>query len=164
MQQVKQATFKQYVLAGSGLMQRDSIVVSAHVSLENPGDEDGRERFVAGVAKKQPATINLKTMAVLVLICLIAGLVMNSSKAALTHRLQAEYAQLSARYVAAQTEVGRLQEVFLQKSDASGICYDAVQRLGMRLAGHEETIGLQAAGVPAHLLGNTIRGSASNGY
>ena len=162
MQQAKQATFKQYVLAGDTLTHRDRILVSSHVSLENPGEQDARDVFVAGAAKREAYQISYKVAAIALAVCLAICGVMVGSRMNLTRRLEGEYAQLSARYQAAQSEHQRLLETFNQKSDASGICYYAVQALGMRLAGQEETVGVQASGLPYGTQADTLRGSASN--
>ena len=164
MQQTKQATFKQYVLAGNSLKKRERILVSSHVNVENPGEEDARDVFDAGVQKRESYRVSLKFAAIAVMICLIISFVMITNKTALTRRLEGEYAQLGARYQAAQIEQQRLQEIFNQKSDASGICYYAVQALGMRLAGYEETIGVHAAGLPARIPTDVFMGSASNNH
>lgn len=164
MQQAKQATFKQFVLAGTTLKQQERIAVSTHVSLDNPGDEDLRDVFKANQAEKTGLRVSYKWAAVLMGFCVFLCVLMVGGKIALTQSLEGEYAQLSARYQAAQMEQQRLMDIFEQKSDASGICYYAVQSLGMRLAGHQETIGVQAAGLPMTLNQQTFRGSASNGH
>lgn len=163
MSQVKQAAFRQYVLAGDSLQKRERISVSSQVFVNNPGEEDGRVHFVARQGKRPVRTISLKWAGLAIALCLLLCLVMTGSKIALTQSLQEEYAHLSVRYHAAQQEERRLQEVFDQKSDASGICYYAVRNLGMRLAGYEETIGIQAAGLSPALNDQLIRGSASSG-
>lgn len=164
MQQAKQATFKQFVLAGSNLAQRDKIMVSSHVTLENPDDQDGRDRYVAQGAVRAGRTISLKWTGILLSICVVICLMMVGGKLVLTKSLEAEYAHLSARYQAAQAEQQRLQVLFDEKSDASGICYYAVQALGMRLAGPAETITLQAAGLPVYPGQGLLRGSAGTGH
>ncbi len=163
MQQAKQPTFKQYVLAGNTLTQRERIAVSSHVNLENPGEQDTRDRFVAQRPQKQALSIPMKWASIFILLSIVGCLFMIGSRIALTQELHAEYAQLEARYNVAQSEYRRLEETFNQKSDASGICYYAVQSLGMRLAGHSETIGVQAAGIPFTQLPDTQLGIASNG-
>ena len=163
MTQVKQAAFRQYVLAGDSLQKRERISVSSQVLVDNPGEEDGRVHYVAREAKRPVRTISLKWAAIFMALCLLLCLFMSGSKIALTQSLQEEYALLSARYKAAQQEEQRLQEVFAQKSDASGICYYAVRNLGMRLAGFEETISVQATGLSPVLNDQLVRGSASSG-
>lgn len=164
MQQVKQPTFKQYVMAGNELAQREHILVSSHVTLDNPGEQDARESFRSGQAKRAPASVSLRTMAIVLALCVLTSFGLALGKMALTGRLSAEYAQLGARYQAAQAEKQRLEEVFAQKSDASGICYYAVQALGMRLAGDKETISVQAAGLPTNFQSEVLRGTASNNH
>lgn len=163
MQQVKQPTFKQYVLAGNTLTQKERIAVSSHVTLDNPGEQDTRDRFVAKRPEKQAFSIPVKWASILIVLSVIICLFMIGSRIALTQELNAEYAHLEARYTMAQKEYQRLLEEFNQKSDASGICYYAVQSLGMRLAGNSETIGVQAAGIPYAPLSESQLGSASNG-
>ena len=164
MQQVKQATFKQFVLAGNSLTQHDRIVVSSHVNIENPGDLETRNVFVASNTDKEIHRISFKWAVVFLALCVIACMMMVGSKIALTQRLQEEYAQMDARYQAAQAEQQRLQEMFSQKSDASSVCYYAVQSLGMRLAGFEETIGVQAIGLPLMPRPDVLLGNASAGH
>ena len=164
MQQTKQATFKQYVLAGNSLAKRERILVSPHVNVENPGEEDARDVFVADVSKRGPYRVSFRMAAIAVVLCLIFSLVMIAGKAALTQRLEEEYALLGARYQAARLEHQRLQEIFDQKSDSSEICYYAVQALGMHLAGYEEIIGVQAVGMPKRILTDAFMGSASNSH
>lgn len=164
MQQAKQATFKQFVLAGNHMTQREHIMVSSHVSLDNPGEQDGRDLFIAKGAKRAGRSISLKWAGILLALCFMVCVFMVGSKLALTKGLEAEYAHLSARYQAARQEQQRLQELFDQKSDASGICYYAVQSLGMRLAGSAETIALQAAGLPGTPNQGLLRGSTGTGH
>lgn len=164
MQQAKQASFRQYVLAGNALAQRERIAVSSHVTVENPGDQDLRERFVADQGKSRGPTVSYRFALVVVACCLFALTAMMLGKANLTRQLQGEYARLGDRYQAAAAEERRLTEVFAQKSDESGICYYAVQSLGMRRAGDAETIGVQAAGLPALARPDTLKGSASTGH
>jgi cell division protein FtsL len=164
MQQIKQATFKQFVLAGNRLAQRERIVVSSHVNVENPGDLENRDMFVASDVSKEGLCISGKLAAAVLVVCIIACIMMVGSKIALTQRLQEEYAQLNSRYQAAQAEQQRLQESFSQKSDASGVCYYAVQSLGMRLAGVEETIGVHAVGLPLMPRPEVLVGNASTGH
>ncbi|NLM85239.1 MAG: hypothetical protein GX171_00900 [Clostridiales bacterium] len=163
MQQAKQANFRQYVLAGTQLQQRERIAVSNHVSIENPGEDDSRQAFIAKEGQQSGLRVSYKWAALLVAFCVFLCVLMIGGKIALTRSLEGEYAQLSARYQAAQMEQQRLMDIFEEKSDASGICYYAVQSLGMRLAGHQETIGVQAAGLPMTMNYQTLRGSASNG-
>ncbi|NLE68920.1 MAG: hypothetical protein GX611_01885 [Clostridiales bacterium] len=163
MQQTKQAVFRQYVLAGNTLTQKERIAVSSHVNLENPGEQDTRDLFIAERPAREAFSISMKWATVFFAVCIILCMFMIGSKIALTQALHAEYAQLEARYNVAQAEYRRLEETFAQKSDASGICYYAVQALGMRLAGNAETIGVQAAAIPFTQLPDRQLGSASNG-
>ena len=163
MQQAKQATFKQFVLAGSSLTQHERIVVSSRVNLENPGDLETRDSFVASNSGKEVLRISFKWAVVFLALCIIACMMMVGNKIALTQRLQEEYAQMDARFQAAQAEEQRLQEMFSQKSDASSVCYYAVQSLGMRRAGFEETIGVQAIGLPLMPRPEVLMGNASAG-
>lgn len=164
MQQAKQATFKQFVLAGNSLTQHERIVVSSHVNIENPADPETRDSFVASSTGKEVLRISFKWGVVFLALCIIACMMMVGNKIALTQRLQEEYAQMDARYQAAQAEQKRLQEMFSQKSDASSVCYYAVQSLGMRLAGFEETIGVQAVGLPLMPRPEVLMGNASAGH
>ncbi len=164
MQQVKQASYRQYVLAGDTLTQRERIAVSSHVNVDNPGDQDSRDLFIADRPQRQALSIPVKWASIFILISIVLCLFMIGSKIALTRALHEEYALLGERYRVAQTEYARLEETFGQKSDASGICYYAVQALGMRLAGHAETIGVQAAGIPLTQLPDTQLGIASSGH
>lgn len=164
MQSPKQATFKQYVLAGNTLLARERIIVSTHVSLDNPGEQDSRELFVAKEEKRAGLSISYKWAAIALLFCFLLGLGMMGNRTALTKRMHGEYSQLNARFQAAQAEENRLMDLYLEKSDASAICYYAVQSLGMRLAGHQETIGVQAAGLPVRMNTQNMLGSASNGH
>lgn len=163
MQKTRQQTYKQYVLAGNNIVQHERIAVSSHVNVENRGEMDSRDPFIAGEVKKAGATVSLKWALMAFLLCAILCFVFIGGKIALTESLKAEYAQLGARYQAAVAERDRLNREFGEKSDASDVCYYAVNNLGMRLAGYEETIGVQAAGLPYDRLPATFRGSASNG-
>lgn len=163
MQKIKQPTFKQYVMAGNKFIQHERIAVSSHVNVDNRGENDSRDLFHAGEVQKTGVTIPLKWAFVAFFICFMIGLGLIGSKIALTETLKAEYAQLGVRYQAALTEKNRLMNEFDAKSDASDVCYYAVKNLGMRLAGYEETINVQAAGLPYDRLPATFRGSASNG-
>lgn len=164
MQQTKQANYRQYVLAGDTLTKRERIAVSSHVNVDNPGTQDTRDVFIANRPQRQVFCIRMKWAFIFILISIVLCLFMIGSKIALTRALHEEYALLGERYRVAQTEHRRLKEAFSQKSDASGVCYYAVQSLGMRLAGHAETIGVQAAGIPFTTLPDTQLGSASNGH
>lgn len=146
--QSKQATFKQYVLAGDRLTQNERIMVSPHVFVENAGCQDGRDAFRTQKDAGAVRGISIKWALLLVSLAVVIGIFMVGSKIALTQSLEAEYAQLGERYSLAQKEQQSLQRLFDQKSDASGICYYAVQNLGMRLATHEETVGVRAAYLP----------------
>lgn len=157
--QNKQATYKQYVLAGDRLAMNEQIAVSSHVFVENTGRQDSRDTFRAQKNVRIIRGISLKWVLVLFGIAVILAVIMVGNKISLTSKLHTEYALLCERLELAQKEYASLQEVFDQKSDASGICYYAVQSLGMRLASHEETIGIQAAFLPKTPV--MVRGAAS---
>lgn len=164
MQQAKQATFRQYVMAGNTLASKEHILVSSHVNLENPGEEDARDVFLAGQTKRAAVTVSYNVAALVLILCAAICLGIILGRTALTRRLEGEYAQLGVRFQAAQLEQQRLEAEFLQKSDASGICYYAVQSLGMRLAGDKETVGVQAAGLPGTMYAEPLRGTAFNNH
>lgn len=164
MQSTKQATFRQYVLSGSKMLQRERIAVSSHVNVENSGEQDTRDVYVASAQRRKEFRIPLKWSAAAIFAAVILCFVMAGNKIALTQRLEAEYASMGARFQAAQNEARRLNDVFTKKSDASDICYYAVQSLGMRLAGYQETIGVMAAVRHDTRLPQTALGSASTGY
>ena len=107
--------------------------------------------------------MSLPVTALVLLFAVVAALVLVFSRAGLTRRLDQEYAQLRGRYVAAESERLVLAEELARRSDASDVCYYAVQSLGMRLATYEETVGVQAAGLPALRL-EAVRGSASGAH
>lgn len=164
MQNAKQATFKQFVLSGNRMQKQERIAVSSHVNVKNAGEQDTRDVYIAENREQAGLRIPLKWSALAILVSVILCFVMAGNKIALTQRLEAEYASMGARFQAAQAEARRLNEVFTDKSDASDICYYAVQSLGMRLAGNQETIGVTAiarnnTGLPQNALG-----SASTGY
>lgn len=164
MQNVKQATFKQFVLSGNRMLQQERIAVSSHVNVQNSGEQDSRDVYIASSRRNREVHIPLKWAALAVLGCIILCFVMAGNKIALTQRLEAEYASMGARFQTAQAEARRLNEVFVEKSDASDICYYAVQSLGMRLAGYQETIGVTAFAGNGTNLPQSAFGSASTGY
>ena len=162
MQQGKQVAFRQYVLAGNRIVERERIAVSPHVYVDNSGEADPRNCFHApGAGAKEPSGIQLKWAFLVLVAAVFIAFFMVGSKIALTERLEGEYAHLRTRYAAAEGERQKLLQDFSRKSDASSICYYAVQGLGMRLAGYEETIGVQAVKVPQVLQTAQFRGSAS---
>lgn len=163
MQKTRQPTYKQHIMAGDKFMQHERIAVSSHVNVENRGEMDSRELFVAAEVTKPAHSISLKWAFVALFLCVILIFIMVGGKIALTESLKAEYAQLGARYQAAVMEKNRLLGEFESKINASDVCYYAVQELGMRLAGYEETINVQAACLPDDKMPSAFRGSASNG-
>lgn len=136
--------FRQYVLAGNRLMQNERINVSAHVQVENHGDQDQRDRFVAPAGKAAVPTISLKFSILMLLLAVLLAFFMVNGQSNLTHTLEEEYASLGMRFNTAQQEATRLGQELDKKSDASLICYYAVQSLGMHLAGNQETIAITA--------------------
>lgn len=163
MQQARQATFRQFVLAGDRIAQREPIAVSSKVFVDNRGDQDERNYFKAPAGAGDARGLSLPVTALVLLFAVVAALVLVFSRAGLTRRLDQEYAQLRGRYVAAESERLVLAEELARRSDASDVCYYAVQSLGMRLATYEETVGVQAAGLPA-LRPEAVRGSASGAH
>ena len=163
MQKIKQPTFKQYVMAGNKFVQHERIAVSSHVNVDNRGENDSRDLFHAGEVQKTGVTIPLKWAFVAFFICFMIGLGLIGSKIALTETLKAEYAQLGVRYQAAATEKKRLQDEYECKINDSEIFRYVVDNLGMRLAGYEETINIQAMRLPDESRPAAFRGSASNG-
>jgi len=134
----------QYIKAGFQREQTGRIQVSDHVYLYNDGEPEECSAYHApepgGAARGLPLKWAALVMALALLICVW----MVGSRMALTHQLNQAYADLHSRYQAADAEGLRLSEALAAKSDASAICYYAVQNLGMRLATHEETIGVSA--------------------
>ena len=71
MQQTKQAVFRQYVLAGNTLTQKERIAVSSHVNLENPGEQDTRDLFIAERPAREAFSISMKWATVFFAVCII---------------------------------------------------------------------------------------------
>lgn len=163
MQKTRQPTYKQYIVSGNKFMQHERIAVSSHVNVENRGEIDNRDLFIANESAKSAHSVSLKWAFVSFFLCAVFSLFMIGSKIALTESIKAEYAQLGARYRAADTERKRLLQEYESKINSSDIFRYVVEDLGMRLAGYEETINVQAARLPYDKLPSTFRGSASNG-
>ncbi|MDI9521439.1 MAG: hypothetical protein QM308_09865 [Bacillota bacterium] len=163
MQKTRQPTYKQHIMTGNQFMQHERIVVSSHVNVENRGEMDNRDLFVAAEVTKPAYNISLKWAFSALFLCVIFSLIMIGSKIALTESLKAEYAQLGVRYQAAATEKKRLQDEYECKINDSEIFRYVVDNLGMRLAGYEETINIQAMRLPDESRPAAFRGSASNG-
>lgn len=164
MQQSKNAKFSRYVLSGDRMVLKDEIAVSNHVFVENHGEEDERQAFRAAKEERQKGGIAFKwALPVMILMMMIAAM-MVFSKMNLTQELHQEYAQLRNRYQEALLERGELASAFSKKSDASDVCYYAVQNLGMRLATHEETIGVKVLLSRANQLMDVARPSASGAH
>lgn len=164
MQQASQQSFRQYVLAGNRIIQRERIAVSERVFVENSGETDQRSPYRAQDTSREHFGIPfIWTLAVLAVAVFLA-LFMVGSRIVLTEKLSGEYSHLRDRYAAAEQERQKLLREFNEKSDASSICYYAVQGLGMRLATNEETIGVQAARMPLTLQAESFRGSASGAH
>lgn len=136
----------QYVRAGFQREQPSRIQVSNHVYLYNEGEPEEHAAFHANSQREASRGLPLKWGAVVLALAMLLSVWMVGSKIALTQELNQAYADLRSRYVAADAEGKRLSETLAEKSDASAICYYAVQNLGMRLATHEETIGVSAQG------------------
>jgi hypothetical protein len=135
----------QYVKAGNQFVQAGRIQVSSHVYLFNEGENDGRTAFRAHeTAQAATRGLALKWASLVIVIIMLFSAWMVGRKMALTHELNQAYDVLCNRYAAAEAEGRALAQAFAEKSDASRICYYAVQNLGMRLATHEETIGVTA--------------------
>lgn len=164
MQQAKSGKYHQYVLSGDRMVLKEEIVVSDHVFVDNHGEGDERESFRAAKETQQQGGIALKWAAPLLVLMVFISLLMVTSKIALTQQLQEEYAQLHNRYQAAESERRELASAFSQKNDASDVCYYAVQHLGMRLATHEETIGVQIPGARTALQMDVAWPSASGAH
>lgn len=163
MQKTRQPTYKQHILAGNSFVQHERITVSSHVNVENRGEMDTRDLFVASQAPRPAHSVSFKWAFAAFFLCLLVSVIMIGGKIALTDSLRAEYARLGARYQAAVVEKNRLLGEFETKANASDVCYYAVNGLGMRLAGYEETINVQAMRLPGDSLPSSFRGSASNG-
>ena len=164
MQQASQQSFRQYVLAGNRIIQRDLIAVSPRVFVQNSGETDQRSPYRAQDASREPFGIPFMWTLAVLAIAIFLALFMVGSRIALTEKLAGEYSHLRDRYAAAEQERQKLLTEFNEKSDASSICYYAVQSLGMRLATNEETIGVQAARMPLALEVESFRGSASGAH
>ncbi|MGI6688489.1 MAG: hypothetical protein ACOX6Y_09140 [Christensenellales bacterium] len=133
----------QYVKAGNQLAQAGRIQVSSHVYLFNEGENDGRTAFRAHETTQfAPRGVALKWASLALVVAMLFSVWMVGHKMALTQELNQAYDVLCNRYAAAEAEGRALAQAFAEKSDASKICYYAVQNLGMRLATHEETIGV----------------------
>ncbi len=145
MQQARQQAFRQYVLAGNRIVQRERIAVSPSVFVDNSGEDDQRSPYRAQDASRESFGIPFIWSLALLALAVVLAVFMVGSRIALTEKLNGEYSQLYGRYAAAEGERQKLQAEFSEKSDASSICYYAVQGLGMRLATNEETIGVLAA-------------------
>ncbi|NLE19394.1 MAG: hypothetical protein GX623_01130 [Clostridiales bacterium] len=163
MQQARQATFKQFVLAGDRIAQREPIAVSSKVFVDNRGDQDERKYFKAPSGAGEARGLSLPVTALVLSVAVVAALILVFSRVGLTRQLDQEYAQLYGRYRVAEGERRVLTDELARKSDASDVCYYAVQSLGMRLATHGETVGVQAAGLPG-LRPDALRGSASGAH
>lgn len=138
----------QYVKAGNQIAQPGRIQVSSHVYLYNEGVQEDRRAFRADDTSRESARgLPLKWAAVLMVLVVFLSIWMVGRKMALTQELNQAYANLCSRYAAAEQEGKTLAAALADKSDASKICYYAVQNLGMRLATHEETIGVTAQAV-----------------
>ncbi len=164
MQQARQQVFRQYVLAGNRMVQRERIAVAPSVFVDNSGEDDQRSPYRAQGASRGAAGIPFIWSLVLFGLAFFIAVFMVGSKIALTEKLNGEYSQLYGRYAAAEEERQKLQAEFDAKSDASSICYYAVQGLGMRLATNEETIGVVAVRMPMALEAESFRGSASGAH
>jgi hypothetical protein len=137
----------QYVQAGSQMEQQGRFQVSSHVYLYNEGEREERAAFRAQEAHEGAGRgLKLKWAAVVMVFAVFVSFWMVGSKIALTQELNQAYANLHSRYIAADAEGKALAAALAEKSDASKICYYAVQNLGMRLATHAETIGVTAQG------------------
>lgn len=137
----------QYVKAGNQAEQQSRFQVSSHVFLYNEGEQEERAAFRAGRAGRETGRgLALKWAALVVVLVVFLSAWMVGSRIALTQELNQAYAYLHSRYAAADAEEKQLTAQLAERSDASKICYYAVQNLGMRLATHEETVGVTAQG------------------
>lgn len=135
----------QYVKAGNQIDQAGRIQVSSHVYLFNEGENEERTAFRANEADQGSSRgLALKWASLVLVLAMFFSAWMVGRKMALTQELNQAYDILCSRYAAAETEGKALAQAFAEKSDASKICYYAVQNLGMRLATYEETIGVTA--------------------
>ena len=138
----------QYVKAGNQMGQTGRIQVSSHVFLYNEGEREERKAFRASeTTAKVSCGLALKWASIVLVLAILFSFWMVGSKIALTQELNQAYDILRNRYAAAEKESQSLAAALAEKSDASLICYYAVQNLGMRLATHEETIGVTAQAV-----------------
>ena len=154
----------QYVKAGFQREQNSRIQVSSHVYLYNEGEPEDRTAFHTTEGRAASHGLPIKWGAFVLLLAALLSVWMVGSKIALTHELNQAYADLRSRYAAADAEGIRLSEMLAKKSDASAICYYAVQNLGMRLATHEETIGVSAQGpMQTARLDGMLTGKTSGG-
>jgi cell division protein FtsL len=159
MQQTKQAAFKQYVLAGNRMVAHERISVSSNVYVDNAGEQDARNCYKAPACAGKPRGIPFRWAAITLALAAFIALFMVGTKTTLTRQLVEEYSHLQDRLQAAEADRLELLEEINALNDSSDISYYAVQNLGMRLATHAETIGVQAFRLPEGE--GALRGSAS---
>ena len=165
MNQARSVRKAQYVKAGSQAEENSRFQVSRYVFLYNEGEREERETFRAEreASEGMVRGLALKWAALIMVLAVALSSWMVGSRAALTVELNEAYANLCSRFVAADAEGRSLLAELAEKNDASKICYYAVQNLGMRLATHEETIGVTAqAAVSAARLDAARTGSLAN--
>ena len=163
MQQARQATFRQYVLAGNRLVAREKIAVDDSVVVDNPGVADQRQMYRAPACAVKRGGISVRWALGFVALSILAAGWMVARKGNLTSELMAEYSSYQSRAQAAEAERQALLRQFEELSDESDVTYYAVKRLGMHLATQGETYGVQAARSPSMAQGMAVSGSAG-GY
>ncbi len=147
--QARQAAFRQYVLAGSQLVERERIAVKDAVVVDNPGLPDQRELFRAPARENRRGGVSVRWAALFIAISLGLAVMMVVKQNNLTKSLAAEYSSYQSRAWAADAERQNLLSQYEELADESDVTYYAVQRLGMHLATSGETYGVRAARSPA---------------
>lgn len=132
-----------YSLVGTQPCAFERIIVSNSVDLPDSVLEDEHNRVAyksQSSAKRSRLTLSLPWA--LLLIMLTVGIIsqITFGKIQQGKALKAEFTQMQKLYTDSEKERFLLADQLISAKDSNFICYYASQRLGMKLALHEETI------------------------
>ena len=157
-----------YSLAGTQPFAFERIVVSNNVDLPDSVIEDGNTRVAykaQRIAQRSRFTISLPWA--LLLIMLTVGIIsgISLSKIQQGKALREEFVRMQNLYTVSEKERLFLSDQLNSAKDSNFICYYASQRLGMKLALHEETIQVVVPQSETyHQFAGFYRNAASNNH